>query len=217
MLDVHPPHSSVHGWRDFFIHIATITIGLVIALGLEGSVEWMHHRHLVAEARENIHHELEQNSTEAKANTVNVQADADNMKVNMQKARAYLGDSHALDNNEMHFTFKWSSFNDSAWRSARDTGALTYMPTEEVQSYADAYNQQELVDTEAVKIFTAQVELAAPLVAANEPGKKDSLSRMSQPDAHELMIGSARMCLRLMTLKQLIEQLDKEYATTLHK
>jgi len=35
MLDVHPPHTSTHTWRDFFIHIATICIGLLIAVDLE--------------------------------------------------------------------------------------------------------------------------------------------------------------------------------------
>ena len=39
MLDVHPPHNPTHTWRDFFIHIATIVIGLLIAIGLEQSVE----------------------------------------------------------------------------------------------------------------------------------------------------------------------------------
>ena len=28
MLDVHPPHHPTHSWQDFFIHIATIVIGL---------------------------------------------------------------------------------------------------------------------------------------------------------------------------------------------
>jgi hypothetical protein len=42
VLDVHPPHEPVHGWRDFFVHPATITIGLLIALSLEGCVEWRH-------------------------------------------------------------------------------------------------------------------------------------------------------------------------------
>ena len=31
MSDVHPPHEASHTWKDFFIHIATITIGLLIA------------------------------------------------------------------------------------------------------------------------------------------------------------------------------------------
>ena len=39
MLDVHAPHATVHTWKDFFIHITIITIGLLIAsnLGLNGA------------------------------------------------------------------------------------------------------------------------------------------------------------------------------------
>jgi hypothetical protein len=48
--DIHPPHQAAHRWRDIFIHLATITVGLFIALSLEGCVEWQHHRHLVREA-----------------------------------------------------------------------------------------------------------------------------------------------------------------------
>jgi hypothetical protein len=44
MLDVHPPHAPTHTWRDFLIHIATICVGLLIAIGLEQSVEAIHHR-----------------------------------------------------------------------------------------------------------------------------------------------------------------------------
>jgi hypothetical protein len=44
VLDVHVPHAT-HTWKDFFIHIATITVGLLIAVGLEQSVEKLHHLH----------------------------------------------------------------------------------------------------------------------------------------------------------------------------
>ncbi len=54
MLDVHPPHSPTHTWRDFFIHIATICVGLLIAVGLEQSVEALHHRH----QREYLEHQM---------------------------------------------------------------------------------------------------------------------------------------------------------------
>lgn len=30
MLDVHPPHSPTHTWKDFFIHIATIGEGTLV-------------------------------------------------------------------------------------------------------------------------------------------------------------------------------------------
>ena len=50
MLDVHAPHTRMQGFKDFFLHLFTITIGLLIALSLEGCVERQHHRELVAEA-----------------------------------------------------------------------------------------------------------------------------------------------------------------------
>ena len=45
MLDVHPPEHGIYGVRDFFLHLLTISVGLLIALGLEASVEAIHHRH----------------------------------------------------------------------------------------------------------------------------------------------------------------------------
>jgi hypothetical protein len=51
MLEVHPPQHAAHSWRDFFIHIATIVIGLLIAIGLEQTVEHFHQRHQLQELR----------------------------------------------------------------------------------------------------------------------------------------------------------------------
>ena len=61
MLDVHAPHGAVRTWKDFFIHIAAIAVGLLIAIGLEQTVEYFHHRHQVAETRAALRVELEQN------------------------------------------------------------------------------------------------------------------------------------------------------------
>jgi hypothetical protein len=54
MLDVHAPHETVHTWKDFFIHIATITIGLLIAIALEQTVEYLHHRHQAEEMADKL-------------------------------------------------------------------------------------------------------------------------------------------------------------------
>jgi hypothetical protein len=61
MLDVHPPHSPTHTWKDFFIHVGTIVIGLLIAVGLEQTVEVIHHRHSAADARASIQEETSDN------------------------------------------------------------------------------------------------------------------------------------------------------------
>src|SRR5882757_3227068 len=63
MLDIHPAHHAASTWRDFFIHIATIVIGLLIAIALEQTVEYFHHRHLAHVAREQLL--TERNSNES--------------------------------------------------------------------------------------------------------------------------------------------------------
>ena len=52
----------VEAARDFFVHLTTITIGLLIALSMEGCVEWQHHRHLVREADASLRMEIRNNS-----------------------------------------------------------------------------------------------------------------------------------------------------------
>jgi hypothetical protein len=63
MLDVHAPHESIHTWKNFFIHIATIVVGLLIAIGLEQTVEAINHgnerRQLIGEMREEAEHNVE--------------------------------------------------------------------------------------------------------------------------------------------------------------
>ena len=62
MLAVHPPHTPTHTWRDFFLHIATIVVGLLIAVALEQSVEAIHHRHQRQELEESLKRDNEENS-----------------------------------------------------------------------------------------------------------------------------------------------------------
>ena len=41
-MEVHPPRHAINNWRDFVLHMATIVLGLLIAISLEQSVEWLH-------------------------------------------------------------------------------------------------------------------------------------------------------------------------------
>jgi hypothetical protein len=92
MLDVHPPHETAHTWRDFFIHIATICIGLLIAIALEQAVEVLHHRHerkvLVQEMR-----------AESERNITLLQTDIDR---NLEKAAWHLAVMNSLHTTAPH-------------------------------------------------------------------------------------------------------------------
>lgn len=61
MHEVHPPHEAVHTWRGFLLHIATIVIGLLIAVLLEQTVEFFHDRHQRNLLEEQMHEVFEGN------------------------------------------------------------------------------------------------------------------------------------------------------------
>ena len=73
MLDVHPAHHAASTWRDFFIHIATIVIGLVIAVGLEQAVEAVHHHHQREALIADFRGECERNISLADSNIKSMQ------------------------------------------------------------------------------------------------------------------------------------------------
>jgi hypothetical protein len=60
MLDVHAPHESIQSGKSFFVHIATIVIGLLIAISLEQTVEFFHHREQRHQLLEDLRHEAEE-------------------------------------------------------------------------------------------------------------------------------------------------------------
>jgi hypothetical protein len=209
-LDVHPPHEPIHTWRDFLLHLATITVGLLIALGLEGAVEYLHHRHIVREARENIRREIEQNQQAVKENLGNLDKNKQSMKDDLVELRSLRQDPSAKGKH-LTYEFVWSSFNESAWQSARDSGALTYMPTEEVQRYADLYDGQEVATAQSTSIVTDDVQVYAPLIM------EDDDARLSREEVQEVMHGTAVTYTMLGSLRQIVEQLGRLYAETLKK
>ena len=209
MLDVHPPNEPIHGWRDFLLHLLTITIGLCIALALEGLVEYAHHKHIVHEARENIRHEIEINHGLAQQDLVYVQQGADRMKANVDILHALAANPKEFKGKHLQFTMTWASPGDSAWRSSRDMGALAYMPYADVQGYADLYAQQELVHQQAVDIFTRQAYASAPLFMYAEP------TDLPPADLHTLLHDTAQTYIGLTELHQILQQLDDQYTAAL--
>jgi len=210
-MEVHAPHEPIHSWRDFFIHIATITVGLLIAIGLEQTVEYFHHRALAQEARETIRREIGANRKEAAKDLSQLTHEIADMQGNAAIARALRDDPHAALPKKMAFEFDWSSFDEAAWTTSRDSLALTYLPTSEVQSYTDIYDQQKLVNDYAVATFTRQIEAAGPLLAAGGPGK------LKPDEVATLVHETAIVAIKLSTLRQLIQQLDQQYGNALKR
>jgi hypothetical protein len=138
MLDVHPPHEAAHTWKDFFIHIATIVVGLLIAVGLEQTVEFFHHRHQVHVARERIREEALLNQRilrEDELGLARIEANLDRALVLVRGAKS----RKATASENPDFSFDLQGFYDAAYGNARDSGVLNLMPYDEAAMYEDAY------------------------------------------------------------------------------
>jgi hypothetical protein len=145
MLDVHPPHSRMEGTRDFFLHLFTITIGLLIALGLEASVEAWHHRHQRKEAESLIRQEIQDNRQHLQESAAGLKAELDGMR-DVLKTLDATSTQRPGRFNEEEVHFRQGPMQDSAWRTASATGALSYMGYDEVERFSNAYKEQEQLE-----------------------------------------------------------------------
>ena len=59
-VEIHKPHAA-KTWKEFFIELGTIVAGILIALGLEQTVETTHNHSRTAQARQTIHVEVSHN------------------------------------------------------------------------------------------------------------------------------------------------------------
>ncbi len=159
-MEVHPPEHGIHNWRDFLVHMGTITLGLLIALGLEAAAESVHHHHQVAEAREQIHIELDENRKITAKDREILQNAYAQMRTNLTALQA----DGPVDSSKLRFGWFWNSGESSAWQTARDTGAVALMPYDEVQRYADAYLQQEAVSDAAKGYIKQATKAVQPLL-----------------------------------------------------
>jgi hypothetical protein len=158
MLDVHPPHHAASSWRDFFIHIATIVLGLLIAIGLEQTVEYIHHRREVSETREKLHQEREENRKFFNVNTASFRWQMSQLKNNL-RVLAFLQQHPATPEEKLPGVLEWGFGHgpvvESAWRSAQQTQVLTLMPSEETEDDAMLYALLDVADKDERSAYDA--------------------------------------------------------------
>ena len=132
MIDVHPAPHAAHSWRDFFIHISTIAIGLLLALGLEQTVEHFHRLHLRHGLEETLH-------DESLLNRRIVIYDLDSVNEVRHSIRRNMTN---LDRDGKSFTpvppthDTFLPFIDTGWVVARGNGVLALLPDQLAESYS---------------------------------------------------------------------------------
>jgi hypothetical protein len=148
MIDVHPPHQATHTWRDFFIHIATISVGLLIAIGLEQSVEALHRLH----ERHVLEHDLRQ---ECELDRVNVENNVHYYDARMLWLFGLKKDLDTIIAANGKVDLPYRRFQappgfptalglpETAWVAARSEGKLTLLSDLEEETYGILYARLE--------------------------------------------------------------------------
>lgn len=207
-MDVHPAHHAPRTWRDFFLQLVMITIGLFIALTLQAGVESLHHRHLVRDARENLRREIQNNHKRYAENVQNLEKNRRQLAHDIDQLKDLRG-GKPIDMGTLSWGWDWNSYSVASWKTARDTGAVSYMSSDLINAYTEVYTQQEYVNTEAIAIVDDEPKSAAALRVAKDP------SALSPNEIQSMLMSLAETDIRLATLQSVMVSLDEMYTKAL--
>lgn len=209
MLDVHPPHEPVHGWRDFLLHILTITIGLLIALGLEGLVEWQHHRHLVHEAEASLHHEIETNARQLPKSLAQLHKEQGVLKQDLTVLNYIVEHGKAPEHSSLRLDFNIETLDNVGWKTAQASGALAYMPYSKAEEYADIFADQD-------ELFVAEQQAARDVIVSmgTIADNDDERERADPTGGKAALLVERVQTLRaqLLLVESVMNSLNKSYA-----
>jgi hypothetical protein len=151
-MEIHAPHQPILTLKEALVHLCIVTVGILIALSLEGALTWREHRTLVRETRARLHDEIVGNQKSIQ----NVLTSLDPAKKKFGHAIDVMSDLSASGNASEAATvfadgttnvasgLSFAFFNTAGYSTAEVTGALGLMDYSEVLRYADTYDLQVL-------------------------------------------------------------------------
>lgn len=156
-MEIHPPR-HVGSIKEFLRELVVITSGILIALSLEGLLEWKDHRELAHEARANIITELRENRRELSKE----QQDIGKMQT---QGQSLIDLVHRLEVDrkapvhEFGYIFSLAELHSTSWDTAKATGAIQYLPYAEVKRYTEVYDLQQDFESLEQRGFTASLDV----------------------------------------------------------
>ena len=175
MLDVHPAHHAASTWRDFFVHIATIVLGLIIAVGLEQTVEYFHHRRLAREARENIQQEIATNLATLQENQKLLADAQQQLAKNLDLLNSGAPDAEILP--QLGVDWILHRRQDSAWNAAKIDGSLALIPPSQIVHASYFYETTDALGPVLFGYFSDMDTAAALVDHARGAGKLSPTER----------------------------------------
>lgn len=135
-----------YSFADYAFQFITVTAGVLIALLIDGLVDWNHNRELVAAAHASIAREVADNLKEIEGLPTTI----DSANGDIDNCLKFANDLLAKGKTDVHslqLNFNLATLNSSSWLTADRTGALSHMSYGQVKEYAELYKLQDLFDT----------------------------------------------------------------------
>jgi hypothetical protein len=158
VIDVHDAHHAASSWKEFFVHIATIVLGLLIAVGLEQGVEHFHNRSLLADTREALRREREHNIKQLAVSTTEMRWETAEYQNNLLVFE-YLQQHPGTPQEKLPGVLRWShtgtQFSFAAWDAASQSGMTRMMPLVEAAKQTRLYRDLETAQNEGEEEYVA--------------------------------------------------------------
>ncbi len=194
--EIHPSHTAIRTWRDFFVHITTIVIGLLIAIGLEQSVEYVHHRHQLQEARRELSKEVDDNRRIVDFNIESAQKASLALDTDIAVLRAQQASRSPVPK-KLDYTWEPWDTRDGTWQAAKQSGSLSLMPHDELRRYSHVYAVLAAF-MDALPAFGTRMEVARAIAGRAPDGN------LSSRDIEELISATSEAQGRVALLSRLL-------------
>jgi hypothetical protein len=155
--------ATKYSLSDYSFQFITITVGVLIALLINGLVEWNEHRELVADARSMIMREIADNKKDIDATLSGIKGDVEQFESAITFATEMLT-MKKTKINQLNFHLNLADLSSTSWRTAERTGALSHMDYAEVQKYSKLYDFQDLI-VEQQRNLVSQLGLVTAIIS----------------------------------------------------
>jgi hypothetical protein len=209
-LEIHAPEKPILTIKEATVHLLIVTVGILIALSLEGIVEYMHHRSVVREARQVLREEIGANRNELEETLTHLKVQQADMRKAIDLLNAQMrGDKAANPETAIEaLNYRLAKLHSAGHSSAELMGAFGFMDYKDVSAYAAVYDAQARFEQMQSGAFLAgggafSFALRRDLKDMTQSQREMLADKVR--DAFGMLIGEA----------QLGDALDKEYAKLL--
>lgn len=211
-MEVHAPHHPLTTWKEFWIHLGTITIGLLIALGMEQGVEWVHRVHERHALQRELHDEGERNEATLKMDFERMAA----------LKNSLVGWHHAVDDAiakgggledppvKSASTGTVALPSEAMWDSAKASGRVGLLSDDQTAVYAFLYQQEDRLKAQQKDWTTVSVEkqeLERRFERSFEDAGKDGVPDFSKMNVEDLKNYSAVLNREIAEMDEMVVQL----------